>query len=413
LNELERIRIEAMATLTETAVNLLAKVKALEEKLSVRLTDLQKESEKLAKAGLKVEKSWSGSALGYHSELHYGDFEAPAPGARFSPEWGGMNGLPPGWWSRTPDEVKERIEQLAGTACANLEEDTAAVLAEVKAFQLETVTEVSALHAKAGLEHEKKLLAELENFKWGKTVNDYMSANLNTGFMSRDSLAISQGVRVPAHLYYVAVAFQSDEQCKAVREFLGLSTRLLRQIELNATSVEMDSGADAHPVKAVLAICERFHEVARQLTHRRESRATLEIKDEYDVQDLLHALLHIHFDDIRPEEWTPSYGGGSSRMDFLLKDHAIVVEAKMTRKGLAAKEVSEQLMIDAAKYREHQDCKTLVCLVYDPSDLVKNPRGIERDLSKLSRNGLEVICLIVPFEGDAFGGRDDPVIRRV
>ena len=26
------------------------------------------------------------------------------------------------------------------------------------------------------------------------------------------------------------------------------------------------------------------------------------------------------FDDIRPEEYTPSYAGGSSRIDFLLKD---------------------------------------------------------------------------------------------
>jgi len=83
-------------------------------------------------------------------------------------------------------------------------------------------------------------------------------------------------------------------------------------------------------------------------------------------------------------------------MDFLLKDHAIVVEAKMTRKGLGAKEVSEELIIDAAKYRQHPDCKTLICLVYDPSSLVKNPRGIERDLAKLSGNGLDVICVITP-----------------
>jgi hypothetical protein len=26
------------------------------------------------------------------------------------------------------------------------------------------------------------------------------------------------------------------------------------------------------------------------------------------------------FDDIRPEEYTPSYAGGSSRIDFLLED---------------------------------------------------------------------------------------------
>jgi hypothetical protein len=83
-------------------------------------------------------------------------------------------------------------------------------------------------------------------------------------------------------------------------------------------------------------------------------------------------------------------------MDFLLKEHAIVVEAKMTRKGLAGKEVSEQLIIDAAKYRQHTDCKALVCLVYDPSGLVKNPRGIERDLAKLSGDGLDVVCVITP-----------------
>jgi hypothetical protein len=385
-----------MASLTEIAVSLLAKVKALEERLAGKLSDLQKTSEKLRKAAQEIGESWSGSAIGYHSELHFGNFQRPPLGARFSPEWGGINGLPEGWRPRTADEVRERIEQLAGTSVSNLEENTAAVLSQAKALHSEIVTEVSALHAITGLEQEKKLLAELEGFKWGKTLNDYMNANLNTGFMSRDTLAISQGVRVPAHLYYAAVAMESDSQCTAIREFLGISSRLLRQIELNAASVGTDSRADQQPVKAVLAIWDRFHEVGRQLTHRRESRSTLEIKDEYDVQDLLHALLHIHFDDIRPEEWSPSYGGGSSRMDFLLKDHAIVVEAKMTRKGLTAKEVSEQLIIDAAKYRQHPDCKTLICLVYDPSGLVKNPRGIERDLAKLSGTGLDVICVITP-----------------
>jgi hypothetical protein len=58
--------------------------------------------------------------------------------------------------------------------------------------------------------------------------------------------------------------------------------------------------------------------------------------------------------------------------------------------------VSEQLIIDAAKYRQHSECKTLICLVYDPAALVKNPRGVERDMAKLSGNGLEMICVITP-----------------
>ena len=157
--------------------------------------------------------------------------------------------------------------------------------------------------------------------------------------------------------------------------FLKAASRLLRQVEVNAGPMGVSDGADQQPVKAVLAVCDRFHTIGRQLAQRWDGRSTLRIEDEYDVQDLLHALLRLYFDDIRPEEWTPSYGGGSSRMDFLLEGHEIVVEVKMTRKGLLAKEVSEQLIIDAAKYRQHLECKTLVCLVYDPAGLVKNPRG--------------------------------------
>lgn len=67
-------------------------------------------------------------------------------------------------------------------------------------------------------------------------------------------------------------------------------------------------------------ICDRFHSVSRQLRQRHSARPTLDISDEYDVQDFLHALLRLFFDDVRAEEWTPSYAGQSARMDFLLKN---------------------------------------------------------------------------------------------
>jgi len=64
---------------------------------------------------------------------------------------------------------------------------------------------------------------------------------------------------------------------------------------------------------------EKFHNVVKQLRSRYNGRPTVDVEDEYDVQDLLHALLRLYFEDVRVEEWTPSYAGGSSRMDFLLK----------------------------------------------------------------------------------------------
>ncbi|EJF8822134.1 malate dehydrogenase, partial [Salmonella enterica subsp. enterica serovar Infantis] len=109
--------------------------------------------------------------------------------------------------------------------------------------------------------------------------------------------------------------------------------------------------------------------------------------DEYDVQDLVHALLTLHFDDIRPEEGSPSFAGSSSRQDFLLKKEKIVIEVKKTRRSLGANKIGEELLIDMARYRAHPDCETLVCFVYDPEGWVTNPKGVIDDLEGKDTEG--------------------------
>lgn len=140
----------------------------------------------------------------------------------------------------------------------------------------------------------------------------------------------------------------------------------------------------------------RFHIIARQLRRRHEGRTTLEIHDEYDVQDLLHGLLKLDFEDVRPEEYTPATAGAATRMDFLLKDDEIAIEVKMTRQGLKDKELGEQLIIDIAKYQGHPNCKSLYCFVYDPDGIIRNPRGMEKDLEKLGK-GFPVKVFIRPL----------------
>ena len=150
------------------------------------------------------------------------------------------------------------------------------------------------------------------------------------------------------------------------------------------------------PVTKIETILSRFHAIARQLRDRYDSRPTLDVDDEYDVQDLLHALLLIDFRDIRPEEWTPSYAGGSSRMDFLLKEEDIVIEVKKTRKSLRDRELGEQLIVDIAKYEQHPGCKTLILFTYDPEGLIGNPIGLKNDLEKKSTDKLQVKAFIFP-----------------
>ncbi len=161
-----------------------------------------------------------------------------------------------------------------------------------------------------------------------------------------------------------------------------------------------DGGEDGGNVNVsalenVKLIISKFHKVARQLRDRYAGRDIFEIEDEYDVQDLLHALLILFFDDIRSEEYTPSYAGSASRVDFLLKKEKIIIEVKKTRKGLGAKEIGEQLLIDTQRYQSHPDCNQMVCFVYDPDENIANPRGLENDLSK-EINGVPVLVFVTP-----------------
>jgi len=149
------------------------------------------------------------------------------------------------------------------------------------------------------------------------------------------------------------------------------------------------------PAERLSRLLGRFHTVVRQLRARYDGRETISVKDEYDVQDLLHALLKIEFDDVRPEEWTPSYAGKSARMDFLLKNEQIVVETKMTRQGLSDKKIGDQLIVDVARYREHPDCNTLVCFVYDPEGYIRNAPGLKTDLESRQHDPV-VLVHIVP-----------------
>ena len=135
---------------------------------------------------------------------------------------------------------------------------------------------------------------------------------------------------IPGHRYYEGVV--SFHRVKVPSHCHNCGEPYPWALMLEETAKSMDSSREFDPFIFVEKTCARFHLVAKQLRDRHDARNTLDIEDEYDVQDLLHSLLRIFFDDIRPEEYTPSYAGKSSRMDFLLKGYDTVIEVKMTRK---------------------------------------------------------------------------------
>lgn len=106
---------------------------------------------------------------------------------------------------------------------------------------------------------------------------------------------------------------------KAFQKGLTLAAHILQSFidELEEYVEDAPVAAKRNSLLVIERICNRFHLVARQLRSRHNSRETLNVEDEYDVQDLLHGLLTLEFEDIRAEEWTPGYAGGGIKDGFL------------------------------------------------------------------------------------------------
>jgi len=165
-----------------------------------------------------------------------------------------------------------------------------------------------------------------------------------------------------------------------------------RALVLDAAPEESPSEAVAADLAAVLR---RLPELLRVLNRRRPEWALGdEIKDERDLQVVVEALLRMLFDDVRPEDYVPSRGGANSRVDFVLPEVGVVVETKMTRASMSARNLGEELLIDAGRYPRHPDCSAIVAYVYDPDRRLDNPRGIERDLTMRTASGQSFICVI-------------------
>ena len=141
-------------------------------------------------------------------------------------------------------------------------------------------------------------------------------------------------------------------------------------------------------------ICINFHRCAKSILNRHNQRNTLIINDEYDVQDLLQGILRLFIDDVRPEDYVPSYAGANSRIDFYLPKYDTYIETKMTREGLTDKKIGEELIIDIARYRDK--CSKLICFIYDKQGMLSNPYGLITDLNNLSTNELQVKVYISP-----------------
>lgn len=149
-------------------------------------------------------------------------------------------------------------------------------------------------------------------------------------------------------------------------------------------------------INTVQNLLTNFHKIVTKLGERRENRSTLQITDEYDVQDLLYALFQINFLDVRKEEYNINNVGRNSRIDFVLRNEDIVVEVKWVSKDYRDAQIGDDLLKDIGRYKSHPNCKTLVIFIYDKDYYLLNRHGLISDLEKQSTPEVRVRAFISP-----------------
>jgi hypothetical protein len=139
----------------------------------------------------------------------------------------------------------------------------------------------------------------------------------------------------------------------------------------------------ASALERVLQLLDQFSASAAVVANRYAQRSPFAITDEYDVQDLFHALVLPIAADCEAEDPTPKRAGKSSRLDFVSRQLRMGFEMKFVHDSGHTEKLRREILLDEATYHEHPYVERVVAFLYDPNrHIAPLDRGIlERDLS--------------------------------
>ncbi len=217
-----------------------SEIKELQEKAALATES----AKKTISACDAVDASWSGSDLVGHADFFYGDFQVPPHNRRFSVEWGLINGAPDGWYEKSSDEVRQKIENDSGVSLEDLDKDADFIIDKFDELRKQAIVVFASI--------SKDLAEEIEKFNL-QTKVDVFNQYWKRQIMTRDSGALLAGRKIPVHKYYWATASFLTGVAKQLNEFLYLIDKLIAQCENSGQKARsVDTGRTAYIDKSTL-----------------------------------------------------------------------------------------------------------------------------------------------------------------
>ena len=155
----------------------------------------------------------------------------------------------------------------------------------------------------------------------------------------------------------------------------------------------------------VLTILRRFSLAARALQNRpraEKAAAAYAIEDEYDVQDLLFAVLKPLCDDLEREDPVPKTAGDSGRVDLSSRMLGTIIEIKFAKNPTRAAAISRECRERVVTYSRWPDLRHLVFFVYDPDGLMSDPdnfvSGLTSPFCTYGGKSFSVTAVVSPWQ---------------
>lgn len=188
-----------------------------------------------------ADKAWSGSWLGYHSRVYYKDLKTPPPGAHFDPASGLMDeylGDTRGEWGEFDyDHVYTALKSVVDdTTFQRLQDAANDARKMVGDVRERLVSILTAVNEKTENQYVEKLLKDTQDAKC-ISVNQFVEHYRPSGqFMSRDMVAINNGLQTPPHIALYAFVQAMESPFDAASTIAKVANRVREHIQHRKSS---------------------------------------------------------------------------------------------------------------------------------------------------------------------------------
>jgi len=155
-------------------------------------------------------------------------------------------------------------------------------------------------------------------------------------------------------------------------------SNLVKIVETTEMPIILEKQGTREKLGIIFTVIDKFTSASTSLTNRRKNKTSIDIVDEYDVQDILHVILKPFFPTIKSEQVVSGNDDEKFlKIDFLIASEKAAIECKFIRDNNHATSITKEINDDIQTYAKHQDCNNLIFFIYDKDMHISNPDVLE------------------------------------